>query len=172
MAMAIPIALMAVGTAVSAYGQYRSGQAAEAVGEQNQQIAEYNAKVAESDAAASKEKAAYDEEQTRRKYASIIGQQRAAYAKAGVDIAEGSPLLVMSQQAEDAERDALAIRYGGAVEQAQNLNRANVYRAQGAQAYYQGQQTNTASKIGAMGTIFSGAAQTTMTGMKLKKGIY
>ncbi len=101
MAAAIPLVMMGVamaGTALSAYGQYRQGQAQAAASEYN--------------AAATEEKGKYEETQARDRLRHLLGTQRALYAKAGVDITSGSPLLVMADTASKGEQEALNIRRG------------------------------------------------------------
>jgi hypothetical protein len=61
--------------------------------------------------------------QTRRTLAS----QRSLYAKAGVDLSSGSPLLIMSESAAEGERNAMNIRWQG-------VNEGNLMRYYGRQA--------------------------------------
>jgi hypothetical protein len=75
----------AVGSAVSGFGQYESGQ-------QQKQADDYNADVTLQQM--------QDQMQTSEaKYSNLIGRQASAYARAGVDIASGSPLLMMAHTA-------------------------------------------------------------------------
>jgi hypothetical protein len=64
----------------------------------------------------------------------LMGRQRALYAKAGVDITEGSPLLMMSFQAQEAERDRQAILYGGKTAEQSDIDKANLFRFTGGNA--------------------------------------
>lgn len=74
-----------LGSLVSGYGQYQQGQ-------QSKAAYDYNADVAVLQA----------EEQMQNseaRYTEIKGRQASAYARAGVDIASGSPLLIMAHTA-------------------------------------------------------------------------
>lgn len=75
----------AVGSAVSAFGQYESGQ-------QQKAAYDYNADV-------TLEQMQQKERTSEATYSNLIGKQATAYAAAGVDIASGSPLLVMAHTA-------------------------------------------------------------------------
>jgi hypothetical protein len=106
----------AVSTAVAAGGSI-------AAGVQQQQTAKADAKEAT-------QVAAYDEAQSRDRAKRLLGAQRAAYAKAGVDMS-GTPLDVTADTAAQQEIDALAIRWGG-------QQRAAGFRAQGQQSLIEG----------------------------------
>lgn len=125
---AISATAAVAGTAMSAYGQYRAGQAEEAA-------YEYSAKVTE-------RKAVQEEASARERLRKLMSTQRALYAKAGVDLSSGSPLLVLSEQAAEAEKEALTIRRGGQEESA-------------LQKYY-GTQAGSAGRIGAGATLLTG----------------
>jgi len=72
-------------SAVAGYGQYESGQ-------EQKSAYDYNAAVAvqQADQAMQTSEA---------KYSGLVGRQASAYARAGVDISSGSPLLVMAHTA-------------------------------------------------------------------------
>ena len=134
------------GTAVSVVGQIQQGK-------QQEKIAEYNAAIAEQEAVAASKKAAFDADASARRFKVLMGKQRALYAKAGVDIASGSPLLLLTAQAEEAERDRQSILFGGQVASTQRTNQAGLFRLKGSQA-------RTASRIGAGSTFLTGLGQT------------
>lgn len=71
----------AVGSAVSGFGQYESGQ-------QQKAAYDYNADV-------TLQQMQQKQQTTEASYTNLIGKQATAYASAGVDIASGSPLLMM-----------------------------------------------------------------------------
>jgi len=145
MAYAAAIAAIA-GAAVSAYGSYKQGQ-------YQKSAAEYNAKIAERDAELARRKAAYDAETSAEKYKVLMGKQRALYAKAGVDITSGSPLLTMSYQAEQAERDRRAILFSGKTAAESDLDRAKLFR-------FSGSNAEEASYYSAGSTLLSSLAST------------
>ncbi len=116
------------GVYMSAVGKYQEGKT-------QKHAHEYNAQRAE-------ERSKYEEEQTRLKWKRIIGQQLALYAKAGVDISSGSPLLIMSQTAAEGELEALNIRYAGE-------NEAQMQR-------WYGKRAMQAAKLAAWSTLLTG----------------
>jgi hypothetical protein len=104
--------LGAVDSAVSGIGQYESGQ---------EQKAAYDY-----DAAVTLQKMQQKEQTSEAKYSNLIGKQATSFARSGVDIASGSPLLVMlhtaaqggAEQASEAEagdQEAALERYYGKV---------------------------------------------------------
>jgi hypothetical protein len=89
----------AVSGGVSAIAQYKKGQGESAA-------YDYNANVA-------LEKMKQDEEASAYKFSALMGKQRSLYAKAGVDITSGSPLLVLADTAMQAEEERQRIEYAG-----------------------------------------------------------
>jgi hypothetical protein len=133
-----------VGTVVSVAGAIGQSQS------QGQQY-DYNAQVAEANAQAARQSAAFEEERTRERARRLQGSQRAAYAKAGVQMV-GSPLEVLDETAIEAELDAQAIRYGGAVRAGQELSQAEIDRRRGREARGGGY-------VSAGATILTGVSQ-------------
>jgi hypothetical protein len=76
----------------------------------------------------------WDETISRESSRERISKMIASYAKSGVVLDEGSPLLVMADSAAKAEKDALAIRWGGDVDYTQAINEANLMRFYGKNA--------------------------------------
>jgi len=132
---------MAAGTVVSAAGAIQSSQAQAAA-------IEYRGEM-------TRRQAEYAEERQRERTKSLLSSQRTGYAKAGVSI-EGTPLEVMTQTAEDAELDALAIRYGGQTAQQS--------------ARFEAGSVRTAGKYRAVSNLLTGAGQTGMAGSRFKAG--
>jgi len=113
---------------VSAYGSYAAGQAERATGEFN----------AELELQKMREEMQTSEEQ----FSSLMGRQRMLYAAAGVDIASGSPLLVLTDTARRQRLEQERIRTGGE-------QRAQMLR-------WQGRQASRAGTLGAMSTFLTG----------------
>jgi hypothetical protein len=101
-----------VNSAASGYGQYESGQ-------EQRGAYDYNASV-------TLEQMRQKEQTSEAKYSNLIGKQATAYAAAGVDIASGSPLLVMAHtaaqsgaeqmsEAQSGDQEAALQRYYGKV---------------------------------------------------------
>lgn len=128
--------MLAIGTATSAFSKYQEGQV-------KKEAYEYDARLA-------LKKAGIEEKQTREKYNRLMGRQRALYAKAGVDLASGSPLLVMSGTASEGEEEARMIRSGGQSE----AERMRMY----------GDIVERTGMIEGASTLFSG-----LSGLKPKK---
>lgn len=89
----------AASSGISALAQYKKGQAESAA-------YDYNANVA-------LEKMKQDQESSEAKFSSLMGKQRSLYAKAGVDITSGSPLLMLAETAMQAEEEQQRIKFSG-----------------------------------------------------------
>lgn len=117
------------GTALSAGGQLAAGNAAKAT-------ADFNAKKAI-------EEAQIQEQQQRTADMRTISSGRARVGSSGVEMS-GSPLDVLAESARQAELNALIIRRGGQLDaQSQEIAGANA---------------QSASRIGAAGTLLTGGA--------------
>ncbi|MGB8276097.1 MAG: hypothetical protein WCF16_12610 [Alphaproteobacteria bacterium] len=127
-------ALSAVGFGLSALSSIQQGQAAASA-------SEYNARVAQQNAELARRKAVADEQLARQRAIRILGQGRADVAKSGITLS-GSALDVLSDSAANSELDALSIRYGGVIRQADATAQAALDR-------YQGNQRQTAAYLGA-----------------------
>lgn len=126
----------------------------------------FNADIADSNAGQIREKAAWDEGINRDNARQFIGRQRTMYAKSGVNISEGSPLLIMADSAEKAEKDALAIRWGGDVAATEQENQANLLR-------FYGRNSIKAGNTQANATMLQGIGQAGMAyGQAKYKGNY
>jgi len=145
MAFAIVGAVAAiVGAVVAAYDTYESGQ-------QQQAASEYNKKVARNQAQAARDAASIQEEAVRDRDRRLLARQRAEVGASGYT-AEGSPLSVMLDSAQEAELEALRVRYGGAAQAAGAQSDAQL------QSFY-GKNASRAGTIGAGTTLLTGAAQ-------------
>ena len=112
-------------------GQYEAGQ-------QEKSAADYNAAIALENMRA---KMIASQE----KYSATVGRQGAAYARAGVDISSGSPLLMMAATAGRGGQEAEQIREAGTEE-------ATLDQYYGKIAAFQG-------TMGGIGTFLSGMSQ-------------
>ena len=102
----------AADSAVAGFGQYQSGQEQKAAYDYDAQVALQQARQAQQTSEA--------------KYSNLVGRQASAYARAGVDVASGSPLLVMAHtaaqggveqasEAESGDEQAALQRYYGKI---------------------------------------------------------
>jgi hypothetical protein len=150
----IAMGMTALGTISSASSQIQQGKA-------QKEAYEANAAIDRANAVAVEKQAAYEEGIQREKADALKSRQRALYAKAGVDITSGSPLLVMAEDMEKAEMDAQAIRYSGNVKKTSYLNKANL-------SEFYGEQAESAGKTGAFSTLLSGFGSMGMSYLKYK----
>lgn len=104
----------AAGVGLSAAGAYNQAESQKAsldyqaaVARNNQVLAGYQADIAQ-------QNAAINEQNSRLKTASLMGDQRAALAANGVDLGEGSASEILASSKFMGERDALMIRDEGA----------------------------------------------------------
>ena len=95
----------------------------------------------------------------------LQASQRAAYAKSGAVMTEGTPLLVMAEQAGMMELDILNQQRNRALE-------ASALRSQVTLDRYAGSQAAKAGTIGAGGTLLSGVGSAVMgvSSAKASKG--
>lgn len=105
-------AVAATTAAVSTYASYSGAQAS---AKSQEQAANYNALVALREADASRQAAAYEEDRLREQGEKFKARQRMLFLKGGVDISEGTPLLVEMDTAAQLELDAQAIRWKGEI---------------------------------------------------------
>ena len=117
--------LGALGGAVSAVGSVMQA------GSQGD-IAEYNAKIAQNQEIAARQKAKFDEDRQRQQARMFAGRQRASLSQAGGEMSDAGDVLSMT--AEEAEIDALAIRYGGNVAAQAAQQKGVIAKATGKQA--------------------------------------
>lgn len=129
------------GAGISAAGAIQQGKQAEAIGE-------FNARAAERDAALARQAAGFEEARARERSRSLLASQRAALGASGRTVSEGSSLLLQAQTVEDAELDALAIRYSGSVQEARERGRASAERFQGRAARFNSRGRAFASLLG------------------------
>ena len=150
----ITIALV-VGGSLQALSGIQQGRAARAQGRAQEEIALRNAQLAERQAEAEQQAAIEAARQQERVGEELKGRQRAAFAKAGVQIARGTPLSVLVETAEDLEADRLTILREGAISAAQRRSQADIFRAQGTAAKARGRAIGRASTLAAAGTILT-----------------
>ena len=109
-----------------------------------QQVAEYNAQVAENEAILLQREKTAQEATVRRQSERLIGAQRVAVAKSGIQMS-GSALQALADTYFNREKDAARIQYASSIEQTQKASEANLARiegrAQAAAFRIQGQQS-------------------------------
>lgn len=106
--------MMIAGQVLNIMGTVAAGKQAEAVGNRNSDIL--------NEQASDTRRATVDRENlNRQRSARVLSDQRSALAANGVDATSGSALVGVAQNTQDAELDALTLRYEGLL-QARNLN--------------------------------------------------
>lgn len=143
------------GAALSAYGAYSNGQAQAAQAKAAANAANYNQIVARNNAQLALEEGNANEESQRRHARTVLGQQRAALAEAGIGL-EGTGGDLYEQSAGDAELDAQNIRYGAQLQSTSYLNQSNLEMAQAKQYSRNAANASTASYIGAGSSLLAG----------------
>lgn len=143
--------------AITAYGKYQEGQAQEEAAKSQSQAAEYNATVSTQNAQIARNNASIREEVQNRKSRSILAQQFAGTAQAGIGFS-GTAVDVFSQSETMAELDALNIRYEGDLQSRGLLAEAAGERYQSQAALVNGKNASSAANISAAGTLLQGAA--------------
>lgn len=138
------VAVVAVVAAagVAAYASYEQGQA-------QKKAYRYNAKVAENQAAIAKQQQEFAARQQRERDRRLRSIARAKQGATGVEIGEGSSLLVDVENARTAEMNAAAARYTGQAVQSNLIAGSLLSRYQGDVAAQQG-------TIGAVGHSLAG----------------
>lgn len=133
-----------IGVAASTYAAYEQAQTQE-------KFQKYNAKVAENQAAGERMRAGVAADQQREAHRRLIANQRAQYGVSGVDVASGSPLLVIADSAKQAELDAQIILAGG---EARGIG----FDTQAQLSRFMGRQQSQAGYVNAGSTLLAGTA--------------
>lgn len=118
------------------------------------QVAEYNAQVAENEAILLQREKTAQEASVRRQSERLIGAQRVAVAKSGIQMS-GSALQALADTYFNREKDAARIQYASSIEQVQKQAEADMMRAEGRAQAYGFRLQATQSLLGG----FTGAAQ-------------
>lgn len=139
----MPAALAVVSTVAAAgYSAYAQNQA----GKAQQRMANYNAALAEQEASTRERDSRIQANAQRVQNERLLARQRALYAKAGVSMSTGTPLMVQADQAAELERGAVDIERTGSVE-------AGRFRQQAALDRMSGRVARQGAKMQAVGTV-------------------
>ncbi len=151
-------AFMAATTAVQVYSSVQQGKFQRGMAEYNASLAEWNKKVKQREAQALGEKMQYEIKQKRRQKDLLTSRQKALYAKAGVDIESGSPLLVMLDSVDQAEQDIMMLDYARSLDIQRVLAGGEAMDFEAALFRAEGRFRERAGYLGAMGSLLKGAA--------------
>lgn len=148
------LALTAASTGLGVMQNLQAGKDAKA-------WSEYNAEVLKREAETARQNASLEAEQQRKAGERLKGAQRAAFAKAGVDIGSGSPLDVLAETAAETELAVSTIKWAGEQQARRALSAAEATRLKGDAA-------RRASYWGAGTTLLSGASKLAGMGAKYR----
>lgn len=196
---AVVSAVVIAGAVVSAYASYSSGQSQKAMGNYNARLAEnqakynaqiaeetaaYNQKIAEQEALAKEQQSHSDTEMMRKEKDRLLASQRAAYAKSGATMNEGTSLLVMAESVKNIELDILNVQRARAIEasslraqgqfagyagQAEAIKQRYTGSATANASRYEGKMAGRAGNIGATSTVLSGTGSAGLGVLGAKK---
>jgi hypothetical protein len=154
----IGVAAAVAGAGVAAYSSYQQGEAQAQQATYQRKVAAYNAVIAERQATSAQQLASAEADQKREQYRRIMAANEAAYGGAGVAGDVGSPLLLMADDAAQAELNARMVEYGGTL-RAQGY-KSEIPLLEGQQELYRRQATyaKQAGALGATASLLSGAS--------------
>jgi hypothetical protein len=131
--MVEPITAIAIGSQV--LGGVMGAKGANQAARSAKQLAEYNAQVAENEGILLQREKTAEEANLRRQSERLIGTQRVAVAKSGIQMS-GSALQALADTYFNREKDAARIQYASSIQQVQKQSEAALVRAQGAATAY------------------------------------
>lgn len=156
--MAISAGVGLVGSAVSASGQVSAGEATKTADAYKAQVAANNAAIAKQNATLDLEAGEVAATNQGLKTRAAVGSQKVQQGASGIEVNTGSAVDVRAGTEEMGMLDALTIRSGAAKKAWSDEVQAENDTAQGQLDTMAGEQAEEAGKIGAAGTLLSGAA--------------
>jgi hypothetical protein len=135
----------AVAAAASAYAMYEQGQS-------QAQAYKYQSELAENQGIAARQASEVAAAQAQEKNRRLMAMARTRAGASGIETTEGSPLLVLMDNAAEAELETRRIKYAGAVQE-------QGFRAESRLLTFEGANARRAGNIGAGATLLGGAAQ-------------
>lgn len=160
--MADPVSWFAIAAAgAKAAGSLVEGIAAKRQGDYEGAVAGENAKTARENAARARSDAAAAEEAQRRQARKSLGRSAAAAAQSGVagaGLGEGSTGAALKQASQEAELDALSIRYEGETTARGHESDARQFDMERKAAFQRGRMGLLSGVLGAASAGLSGAA--------------
>lgn len=150
--------LVAGASLLSASGSIRAGKAEAAAQNFNAQISERNAKVADQQAEVTRMRTELDIQDFRRDFRDFQGFQAQLYRHNGFVATSGTPLQVLLESAEEADRQIADMRYNGSVESMKLLEQAAQDRMQADLNRMYGSEARTASYYQAGSSLLSGGS--------------
>ena len=150
----ISVVATVAAAAASAYAQYQAGQT-------QAKILKYSAKAAENQARAAREAADIRAKQEEKRLNMIRARARANAGASGVEVGEGSPLLVMLENARQAQYEVDLIRYSGEVQSTAAIGESKL-------RMFESRAVRNSAAIGAGTTLLSGVASAAGAASKIR----
>ena len=126
--------LSAISTGMSSAAAYRDAEAQNAANQLNAMTFEQNAELSTIQAATSRKFGDIEYKDTRREYAALQGQQRAAYGASGVSVNAGSAAATQANTAAEGVYEAEKVKYQRDLEAWQLEQQARGYTFEAAKA--------------------------------------
>jgi hypothetical protein len=164
--ISISIAIAAAATSIAS--SIAAGQAAEAQSRAQAKLYEYNARLQEAEGRARMQAAQEEEQKISGQQKRFLGYQKAAFAKSGFSIEEGSSVDVMANTWGEFAKDRLLTLRNGMLEQMSLNSSAGLERAKGAMAITRGKNYKRASYLDAVGSGLGFGSQLNWGGSTLK----
>ncbi len=152
----VPILAGIASAAPAAVGTIQQGRAAEAQSKSEQDILNFNASVKIKEAEAEREAARDAARRFTERGERLKGAQRTAFARGGVLAPEGTPALLLEEQAQILEADKIKILEQGALAAGFRESEAFGLRFQGVSARARGRNIRTGTRLQTAGTLLTG----------------
>lgn len=151
--------LIAAATAVQAIGSISAAGAQASSYKAATKASEANAAIQTQNAARVSAEYSIREDNLRREQQRFLGRQRAGFAESGTGLGTGSALDVAQEDTQNAELDALTLRYEGNTERQGLLTDAAMSRFDAGVSRMNASSAKTAGYIGAVGNVLGGAGR-------------
>ena len=153
-ATAVTVIAALASAAATAYASYQQGQT-------TAKMAKFSAQQAENQATAARQAAQIRSRQEKERLDHIRASARARAGASGVEMGEGSPLLVMLENANQAQHELELIKYGGEVQ-------AGDFESDAKLRIFQGKAAKQAGNIGAGVALLQGVSSAAGTYYKTR----
>ena len=155
--MTVP--LLIATTAIQAISSISAGNAQAASYKASAQAQEYNAEMNRRNADRVSQEYSIREDNLRKQQTQALGRERAAFAQSDTGLGTGSNLDVMNEDTQNAELDALTLRYQGQTERAGLLSQSNLDSYDAQVSRMNASSARQAGYMGAFGKVLGGAGR-------------
>lgn len=140
-------ALSNIGMATTALGTYQQMKATQQQANYDTAIANQNANIAQQQSVAAGQAGAQEQSQIRQKERQVAGSQKAQLSSNGLDISSGSPLDLLTDTAQQSQKDVDTSRYNTAINMWGYDTQTANYRAQAQAAKQAGKNARTSTLL-------------------------